>query len=146
MLGSIASGPEKDTNGIWKQWGVEQSAELSRRLSSDPLITIDLIDVSSGGLWHEQKIPVGPGYQIPLAQYVKKAMQSQNGGGALVTGVGLITDAKQAEEIVSEKGLDAVWMARELLRDIDFPLKVGFRIFRRLKRLLRVRRVCVLIG
>lgn len=114
-------GPEIDENGEWKQWGVEQSTILTRLLTTDPSATIDLVDITSGGLWADQKIPVGPGYQVPLAEPIKKALPN-----TLITSVGLIVDAKQAEEIVSEKGLDAVWLAREFLRNIDFPLKVGF--------------------
>lgn len=50
------------------------------------------------------------------------------GGTARVTAVGLITGAGQAAEIVEGEeeggGLDAVWLAREFLRDVDFPLQV----------------------
>lgn len=116
-------GPEKDENGVWKQWGVEQSSELARRAVT--VAGIDLVDVSSGGLWASQKIPVGPSYQVPLAEYIKKANPN-----IPVTAVGLITNAKQAEEIVADvaqggKGLDAIWLAREFLRNADFVLKAA---------------------
>jgi len=118
-----AEGPEKDENGMWKQWGLEQSSELVRRVSSEA--GIDLVDVSSSGLWAAQKIPVGPSYQVPLAVYLKKANPN-----VLITSVGLITDAHQAEDIVKDtgyggKGLDAVWLAREFLRNADFVLKAA---------------------
>ncbi|KAF8313766.1 FMN-linked oxidoreductase [Clavulina sp. PMI_390] len=116
-----AEGPEQDpATQEWLQWGPVQSTHLARALHSTPEIAIDLFDVSSGGLWAAQKIPVGPGYQVFLGEHIKKALPE-----LLVTSVGAITDAKQAEEIVSVKGLDAVWLAREMLRHVDFPLKAA---------------------
>jgi 2,4-dienoyl-CoA reductase-like NADH-dependent reductase (Old Yellow Enzyme family) len=56
-----AEGPEKDEQGIWKQWGIEQSMILVGKLKE---IGVDLIDCSSGGNWVNQKITVGPGYQV----------------------------------------------------------------------------------
>lgn len=57
-----AEGPEKNEAGEWLQWGNEQSSILAQKLKDEA--EIDLIDVSSGGLWAKQKIPVGPGYQV----------------------------------------------------------------------------------
>ncbi|KAF8313801.1 FMN-linked oxidoreductase [Clavulina sp. PMI_390] len=116
-----AKGPEQDpSTQEWLQWGLVQTTHLTQALQSSPESSIDLLDVSSGGLWASQKISLGPGYQVFLGEYVKKALPE-----LLVTSVGLITDAKQAEEIVSVKGLDAIWLARELLRNVDFPLKAA---------------------
>ena len=70
----------------------------------------DLFDISSGGLVRA-RIPVGPGYQVPLAEHVRTA------GGVLVNAVGLITDAEQAEHIVASGQADAVMMGREWMRD-----------------------------
>jgi len=108
---------------VWRQWGIEQSSELARRVVAEA--GIDLIDVSSGGLWAAQKIPVGPSYQVPLAEPIKRANPN-----IPITAVGLITDARQAEEIVQDtakggKGLDAIWLAREFLRNADFVLKTA---------------------
>ncbi|KAF8313826.1 FMN-linked oxidoreductase [Clavulina sp. PMI_390] len=112
-----AEGPEQDPNTQeWLQWGPIQSTHLAKAIQSN----VDLVDVSSGGLWAAQKISIGPGYQVFLAEHIKKELPE-----LLITSVGLITDAKQAEEIVSVKGLDAVWLARELLRHVDFPLKAA---------------------
>jgi 2,4-dienoyl-CoA reductase-like NADH-dependent reductase (Old Yellow Enzyme family) len=74
----------------------------------------DLFDVSSGGLV-PARIPLGPGYQVPLAAAVRRA-------GLQVGAVGLITDAQQAEEIVASGEADAVLIAREVLRNPRFPL------------------------
>jgi 2,4-dienoyl-CoA reductase-like NADH-dependent reductase (Old Yellow Enzyme family) len=56
-----AEGPEKDENGKYLQWGVEQSTALAKRVQE---VGVDLMDVSTGGLWAAQKITVGPGYQV----------------------------------------------------------------------------------
>lgn len=55
-----AEGPEKDGDD-WKQWGVEQSIMLCKKLQA---LGVDLIDCSSGGNWSLQKIPLSPGYQV----------------------------------------------------------------------------------
>ena len=96
------------TDWVEGGWEVEDSVKLARELK---LLGADLIDVSSGGLVHDAKILSGPGYQVPFAQAVK------DGAGILTSAVGLITDAHQAEEIVSSKKADAVMLAREMLRN-----------------------------
>jgi 2,4-dienoyl-CoA reductase-like NADH-dependent reductase (Old Yellow Enzyme family) len=77
---------------------------------------IDLIDCSSGGLSAAQKIALGPGYQVPFAERIRR-------DAAIPTGaVGLITSARQANEIIAEGKADIVLLAREFLRDPYFPL------------------------
>ena len=56
-----AEGPEKDADGKWLQWGIEQTVRLTGELKQ---LGVDLIDISSGGNWAAQKIPVEPGYQV----------------------------------------------------------------------------------
>lgn len=56
-----ADGPERDDQGVWKQWGIEQTTVLVGKLQE---IGIDLIDCSSGGNWFHQKITTKPGYQV----------------------------------------------------------------------------------
>ncbi len=77
---------------------------------------VDLIDCSSGGLAKSQQIPVGPGYQVPFSNKIKHET------GILTGTVGLITNARQAEEILVKDEADLIIMARELLRDPYFPL------------------------
>jgi len=77
---------------------------------------VDLIDCSSGGLSAAQKIPIGPGYQVPFAEKIKKET------GILTGAVGLITGAEQAESIIQNDQADLIIIARELLRDPYFPL------------------------
>ncbi|MDJ1371125.1 NADH:flavin oxidoreductase/NADH oxidase [Gulosibacter molinativorax] len=70
----------------------------------------DLIDVSSGGNVERAQIPVGAGYQAPLAAKVKDS-------GAPVAAVGMITSAQQAETLLRLGSVDAVCVAREWLRN-----------------------------
>ncbi|MDP3208156.1 MAG: NADH:flavin oxidoreductase/NADH oxidase [Rhodoglobus sp.] len=78
----------------------------------------DLFDISSGGLVHGVTIPLGQGYQVPLAAYVHEP-------DLPVSAVGLITEARQAENIVASGQADAVMLGRELLRDPHFPLRAA---------------------
>ncbi|HSU94579.1 MAG TPA: NADH:flavin oxidoreductase/NADH oxidase [Gemmatimonadaceae bacterium] len=94
-------------------WDIEQSIELARMLAP---LGVDLIDCSSGGNVPKVRIPLGPGYQVPLAERVR------NGSGVPTGAVGLITSAHQADEIVRSGKADLVLLAREELRDPYFPL------------------------
>ncbi|CAE7233526.1 unnamed protein product, partial [Rhizoctonia solani] len=114
ISGSEYAGPEKDANGDWVSWGIEQSVELARRLKEEG---IDLLDVSSGGNYVNQQIPRAPGYQLPFAEQIKKEIPE-----LLVGAVGLITEPRQAEGVLQDGKADVVLFARELLRHIDFPL------------------------
>lgn len=94
-------------------WDEDQSVQLVKILQTKG---VDLIDVSSGGLASHQKITVGPSYQVPFSAKIRKET------GALTGAVGLITEAKQSEEILQNGEADLIIMARELLRDPYFPL------------------------
>ena len=96
-------------------WTVAESQRLAPLLHA---IGADLIDVSSGGLHPDQQIPVGPGYQVPFSRALKEV-------GATTGAVGLITEPKQAEEIVADGEADVVLLARELLRDPHWPLRAA---------------------
>ena len=100
-------------------WAPEESVKLSAILKDKG---VDLIDVSSGGNVSYQQIPLSPGYQVPFAEAIKKET------GALTGAVGLITEAKQAEEILQEGKADLIIMARELLRDPYFPLHAAYEL------------------
>jgi 2,4-dienoyl-CoA reductase-like NADH-dependent reductase (Old Yellow Enzyme family) len=89
-------------------WDVEQSVALAQALKTRG---VDWISASSGGISPLQKISIGPGYQIPFAQAIR------DGAGVTVFGVGLITEAQQAEDIVAGKKADAVALARAMLYD-----------------------------
>lgn len=93
-------------------WTIEDSIALVRRLKS---AGCDWIDVSSGGISPAQKIPLGPGYQVPLAREIRRA-------ASLPTiAVGLITEPKQAEAIVASGDADLVAMARAMLWNPRWP-------------------------
>jgi 2,4-dienoyl-CoA reductase-like NADH-dependent reductase (Old Yellow Enzyme family) len=94
-------------------WDLEQSIEFCKELKK---LGIDLIDVSSGGNVPHAKIPVGPNYQVPFAAAIREKVQIPTAA------VGMITEAKQAEEILQKGEADAVFIAREFLRDPYFAL------------------------
>jgi 2,4-dienoyl-CoA reductase-like NADH-dependent reductase (Old Yellow Enzyme family) len=94
-------------------WDIDESVKLSTILKSRG---VDLIDCSSGGIIPGVKIPVAAGYQVPFAERIKKDTGIQTGS------VGLITEAKQAEEIIAAGRADLVFIARQSLRDPYFPL------------------------
>ncbi|MDB6064826.1 MAG: oxidoreductase [Pedosphaera sp.] len=102
----------------WKTggWDIEQSVELSRKLMGEG---VDLIDCSSGGGVADAKIPVGPGYQVPFAERIRREV------GVATGAVGAITAAAQADEIIRNGRADMVFLARELLRDPYWPLRAA---------------------
>lgn len=99
----------------WKAggWDIEDSVELARRLRDRG---VDVIDCSSGGAVPNVKIPVGPAYQTPFSDRIRRD------AGIATGAVGMITTAAQADGIIRNGQADCVLMARELLRDPYFPL------------------------
>ena len=100
-------------------WTIEDSVELAKRLKGEG---VDLVDCSSGGIAAGIKIPVGSGYQVPLAEQVR------HGAGIATAAVGLITDSTHADEIISNGRADMVFLARELLRDPQWVLRAAQRL------------------
>ena len=96
------------TDWVEGGWDVQQTIEFAKELKKRD---VDWIDVSSGGVSPLQKIPLGPGYQVPMSQAVKQAT------GLNTIAVGLITETKQAEDIVSSGKADMVALARGMLYD-----------------------------
>ena len=117
-------------------WDVEQSVALARALCDRG---VDLIDVSSGGTAPQAAIPVGKGYQVPLAAAVRR------GAGVPTGAVGIITEPGQANEVVTSGAADLVFVGRELLRnpywalgaeqelgqDPAWPVQYGYAVMRR---------------
>jgi 2,4-dienoyl-CoA reductase-like NADH-dependent reductase (Old Yellow Enzyme family) len=97
-------------------WDQDQTAIVSGWATE---AGVDLIDVSSGGLITGVKIPTGPGYQVPFAQYVSERIKQP------VSAVGQITDAKQAEEILQSGKVDVIMIGRASLRDPYWPLRAA---------------------
>ncbi len=71
----------------------------------------DFVDVSGGGVVAHQKIPLGPGYQVPFAEQIKRAT------GMVTMTVGMITDPRQAEAILTDGKADLVALGRAFLRN-----------------------------
>ncbi|WP_082035919.1 NADPH dehydrogenase NamA [Pedobacter lusitanus] len=107
------------TDWAEKGWSPEDSVKLSAILKTKD---VDLIDCSSGGNIHYQEIPLFPGYQVQFSADIRKET------GILTGAVGLITEAKQAEDILQEGKADLILLARELLRDPYFPLHAAFEL------------------
>lgn len=94
-------------------WDLEDSINLAGKLKSSG---VDLIDCSSGGNIKQAKITVGPGYQVPFSEAIKRKT------GILTGAVGLITSPEQANSIIKNGQADIILIAREFLRDPYFPL------------------------
>ncbi|WGR71921.1 MULTISPECIES: NADH:flavin oxidoreductase/NADH oxidase [unclassified Bradyrhizobium] len=92
-------------------WDLAQTIEFAKALKSRG---IDWIDASSGGVSPLQKIPLGPGYQVQFAESIRRET------GVPTIAVGMITEAKQAEEIVASGKADMVALARAMLYDPRF--------------------------
>ncbi|MHB1951257.1 MAG: NADH:flavin oxidoreductase/NADH oxidase [Acidiferrobacteraceae bacterium] len=104
------------TDWVEGGWDLPQSVELARSLRAEG---VDLIDCSSGGLLPTAPASVGPGYQTPFAREIR--VQAEIPTAA----VGLITEPVQAEQIVATGQADAVFLARELLRDPYWPRRAA---------------------
>lgn len=97
-------------------WDLPDTVALASRLQD---VGVDFISVSSAGNDHRQTIPVGPGYQLPLARAVRAAVRIPVGTA------GLITDPVQAETALVDGGADVVFVARQFLREPGFALRAA---------------------
>lgn len=96
------------TDWVEGGWTPEETVILARELKA---LGCDFIDVTSGQLDPRQQIPFAPGYNVPFAEKVKKAT------GLTVMAVGMISRARQAEEIVAAGRADLVALARGIMDD-----------------------------
>ncbi|HEY3349796.1 MAG TPA: NADH:flavin oxidoreductase/NADH oxidase [Thermoanaerobaculia bacterium] len=94
-------------------WDLAQSIVFARCLKE---LGVDLVDCSSGGLVPYAKVAVAPGYQVPFAEAIRRDT------GIPTAAVGMITEPRQAEEILAKGRADAIVMARAFLRDPYWPL------------------------
>ena len=97
-------------------WDLEQSIELARELKARG---VDLIDVSSAGISTEQKIKLGPGYQVDFAKRIQEET------GIATSAVGAITTGPQAEEIVASGDVEAVMIGRAMLGNPRWPAQAA---------------------
>ena len=100
------------TDWVEGGWDVAQSLAFARALQMRGL---SFLHVSSGGVSPQQKIPLGPGYQVGLAEALKRET------GLPTIAVGLITEPAQAEAIVASGQADLVALARGMLFDPRWP-------------------------
>jgi 2,4-dienoyl-CoA reductase-like NADH-dependent reductase (Old Yellow Enzyme family) len=94
-------------------WTIEDSIRFVHVIKEK---NVDLVDCSSGGNSHAQKIPGAPLYQVPFAEAIRKQTGMKTGA------VGLITTAQQSEGILQSQHADLIVLARQFLRDPYFPL------------------------
>lgn len=102
-------------------WTINDTLRLIPQLVE---LGVDIIDTSSGGNSSTQQLPIPlqPGYQVPFSEAIKK---SNYGAKIMTAPVGLITQAKQANDILEQGQGDLVLIAREFLRDPHFPLRAA---------------------
>jgi 2,4-dienoyl-CoA reductase-like NADH-dependent reductase (Old Yellow Enzyme family) len=101
------------TDWVDDGWNLIDSVELCAKLKT---LGVDLVDVSTGGNVHNAPIKATPGFQVPFATAIRAET------GIMTTAVGLITEPEQADHIIQTGEADAVFMAREFLRNPRFPL------------------------
>jgi 2,4-dienoyl-CoA reductase-like NADH-dependent reductase (Old Yellow Enzyme family) len=94
------------TDWVEGGWTPEETADFSLRLK---LAGADFVHISSGGVSSQQKIAIGPEYQVPFAKLVKQKAQLPT------IAVGLITEPQQAEDILVRGDADLVALARSFL-------------------------------
>ncbi|MBV9488231.1 MAG: NADH:flavin oxidoreductase/NADH oxidase [Verrucomicrobia bacterium] len=102
------------TDWVEGGWDIEQSIALAKRLKE---LGVDLIDVSSGGTVPEARIPVAKGYQVPFSRRIREEANIRTGA------VGLVTEPRYADEIITGGDASLVFLARELLREPYWALK-----------------------
>jgi len=100
-------------------WTIDDSVALARDLAP---LGCDLIDASSGGLVLDQKMMVGPSYQVPFSERIRSE------ANVSTAAVGMITEAEQADDIIASGKADLTLLARELLRDPYWPLHAATKL------------------
>ncbi|KAK5583135.1 hypothetical protein RB653_004725 [Dictyostelium firmibasis] len=105
-------------------WNLEESIKLSEILES---LDVDLIDVTTGGNNSQQKITSKPLYQVPFAQEIKQSILKRS-GKLLVSSVGLITTANEAESILQSNSSDLILFGRAFLRNPFLPIEFAHQL------------------
>lgn len=103
------------TDWLENGWTIDDSVRLAKVLKDQG---VDLIDASSASNYPAE-IPVGPGYQVPLAQAIRDQADM------LVGAVGMITEPEQAESILLQGQADAVFLGRVALREPHWPQRAA---------------------
>jgi 2,4-dienoyl-CoA reductase-like NADH-dependent reductase (Old Yellow Enzyme family) len=100
-------------------WDILDSVALAKEAAR---LGVEVVDCSSGGNLATAKIPVGPGYQTPFAERIRREAE------VMTAAVGMITSPEQAEHILRTGQADLVVLARELLRSPYWPLRAARRL------------------
>lgn len=95
-------------------WNLEESVALAHILKKEG---VSVIDCSSGGLVPYARMPAELGFQVPFAERIRKET------GVLTAAVGLITEPRQAEEILTAGRADLIFLGRQFLREPYWPLR-----------------------
>jgi 2,4-dienoyl-CoA reductase-like NADH-dependent reductase (Old Yellow Enzyme family) len=96
------------TDWVEGGWTPEETVAFARELKA---LGCDFVDVTSGQLDPRQQIAFAPGYNVPFAARVKKE------AGIATMAVGMISQARQAEQIVASGGADLIAIARAMMDD-----------------------------
>jgi 2,4-dienoyl-CoA reductase-like NADH-dependent reductase (Old Yellow Enzyme family) len=106
------------TGNDWTEGGLtpNDAVSIAKALKA---AGIEFLCVSSGGVTFETKVPVGPGYQVPFAEKVKRE------AGIMTRAVGLIVTPEQAESVIAEGRADMVAIARAVLDDPHWGWHAG---------------------
>lgn len=110
ILGARITGSDHLLNGI----KIEDCIKLVKKLKD---IGIDYVCVSSGGIIPITKLSFKPGYQVYLAEQIKKKT------GIITRTAGMITSLRQAEYIVKNKKADLVAIGREFIKNPTWLIK-----------------------
>lgn len=94
-------------------WTLDESVEMCKRLKGEGA---DLIDCSSGFGFPGVEYPMGPGWQVPLSEAIRTQV------GIPTAAVGMITEPRQADEIIRAGKADIVMLATKMLHDPYWPL------------------------
>ncbi|MBO0765567.1 MAG: oxidoreductase, partial [Hyphomicrobiaceae bacterium] len=102
VLGARLNGTDWADGGLTPDDAVALAAQLKAA-------GVDYVCISGGGAVPHVKVPLTPGYQVPMAAKVKAEV------GILTRAVGLIVDPTQAETVVASGQADFVALARAFL-------------------------------
>jgi NADPH2 dehydrogenase len=94
----------------WREGGLtpDDAVAVGKVLKAEG---IDFVCISSGGALADIRTPTDPGYNVPVAERVRKE------AGIATRAVGMIVKPDQAEAIVAQGKADMVSMARAFLDD-----------------------------
>jgi NADPH2 dehydrogenase len=103
-LGARITGSDWRNDGLNPDDAVAQAKALKAA-------GLDFVCVSSGGVTADTKVSLGPGYQVPFAEKVRREAD------IVTRAVGLIATPRQAETILQQGKADMIALARAMLDD-----------------------------